>query len=146
MQRSVAADGDGQPLTSVTRHSVNAPLADFVLTVHFLFVTFVVGGLPLIWVGAAAGWDWVRNFWFRVAHLAAIVFVACEALIGIWCPLTIWEARLRGIEAEKSFIAQWIHRILFYDFPGWVFTTAYVAFALAVWATWWRVPPKKRGA
>jgi hypothetical protein len=121
-------------------------LADIVLVVHFAFVLFVVGGLAAIWIGAAAGWDWARNFWFRAAHLAAIVFVACEALIGIWCPLTVWEARLRGTEADKSFVAQWIHRVLFYDFPGWVFTTAYVAFALAVAATWWWIRPKKRDA
>jgi len=61
-------------------------LADVVLVVHFLFVMFVAGGFAIIWIGAAAGWKWVRNFWFRVAHLAAIVFVAGEALAGIWCP------------------------------------------------------------
>jgi hypothetical protein len=125
---------------------VNAFLADLILIVHFLFVAFVVGGLALVWIGAAAGWNWVRKFWFRVAHLAAILFVACEALIGIWCPLTVWEARLRGIGAEKSFVAQWIHRVLYYDFPEWFFTTAYVAFALAVAATWRWIPPNKRGA
>jgi len=121
-----------------------ALLADFILIVHFLFVAFVVGGLALIWVGAAAGWQWVRNFWFRVAHLAAIVFVAGEALAGIWCPLTLWEARLRGGEADKSFIAQWIHRLLFYDFPEWVFTVAYVSFALVVAATIWLIPPVRQ--
>ena len=125
---------------------MNAVLADLILIVHFAFVAFVVGGLALIWIGAAAGWKWVRRFWFRVAHLAAIVFVACEALIGAWCPLTVWEAQLRGTGVEKSFVAQWVHRVLFYDFPEWVFTTAYVAFALAVGATWWWIRPKIRGA
>jgi len=47
-------------------------LADVVLVVHFAFVLFVVGGLALIWIGGAAGWQWVRGFWFRAAHLAAI--------------------------------------------------------------------------
>lgn len=116
-------------------------LADLILVVHFLFVAFVAGGLALVWIGAAAGWQWVRNFWFRAAHLAAIVFVAGEALAGVWCPLTLWEAQLRGAQADKSFIAQWIHRILFYDFPEWMFTIAYVAFALAVALTLWLLPP-----
>lgn len=120
---------------------MNALLADFILIVHFTFVVFVGGGLALIWIGAAAGWRWVRNFWFRVAHLGAIVFVAGEALVGVWCPLTVWEAQLRGARAEKSFIAQWIHRILFYDFPEWVFATAYVLFALVVAVTFWWVRP-----
>ena len=88
----------------------------------------------------------MRNFWFRAAHLAAIAFVAAEALAGIWCPLTLWEARLRGEAVEKSFIAEWVHRLLFHDFPEWVFTIAYVAFLLAVAATWWWIRPKRRGA
>ena len=117
-------------------------LADLILVVHFAFVAFVVGGLALIWIGAAAGWRWVRNFWFRSAHLAAIVFVAGEALAGVWCPLTVWEDALRGVHGEKSFVARWIHRVLFYDFPPWAFTVAYIAFALVVAATWRFVRPE----
>ena len=116
-------------------------LADLVLLVHFAFVLFVVGGLGLIWVGAAAGWNWIRNRRFRIAHLAAIVIVAGEAIAGVWCPLTLWEAQLRGAQAEKSFVAHWIHRVMFYDFPEWVFTAAYVLFALLVVASWRFVRP-----
>ena len=125
---------------------MNALLADIVLVVHFAFVLFVVGGLALTWIGAAAAWPWVRDFWFRAAHLAAIAFVAGEALLGIWCPLTLWEARLRGGAAEKSFIAEWVHRVLYYDLPEWMFTVAYVLFGLVVALTWWWIPPKRRGA
>jgi hypothetical protein len=125
---------------------MNAVLADAVLIAHFAFVLFVTGGLVLIWIGAAAGWRWVRSPWFRFAHLAAIVFVAGEALVGVWCPLTVWEAELRGVRAEKSFLAQWIHRLMYYEFPEWVFTTAYVGFALAVAATLWLVPPVRSRA
>jgi hypothetical protein len=125
---------------------MNTLLADLILIAHFAFVSFVVGGLAVIWVGAAAGWAWVRNFWFRTAHLGAIVFVTGEALLGVWCPLTIWEDALRGVQEDKSFIARWIHRVMFYDFPGWVFTIAYVLFALVVAASWWWIRPKKRGA
>ena len=121
---------------------MNTLLADVVLTVHFAFVAFVVGGLALIWIGSAAGWGWVRNFWFRIAHLAAIVLVAGETLVGVWCPLTVWEDALRGVHGEKSFVARWIHRVLFYDFPPWAFTVAYVAFALVVAATWRFVRPE----
>jgi len=123
---------------------MQALLADVILIVHFLFVAFVVGGLALIWIGAAAGWQWVRNFWFRVAHLAAIAFVAGEALVGVWCPLTVWEDALRGVRGEKSFVARWIHRLMFYDFPGWVFTTAYVSFALVVIVMLVWLPPRRR--
>jgi hypothetical protein len=119
-------------------------LADLILVVHFAFVLFVSGGLLLIWIGAAAGWRWVRNFGFRVAHLAAISFVALEGPLGMECPLTEWEDALRGAPAATSFIARWLHGLLFYSFPEWIFTTTYVVFALLVAATWWRVRPRRQ--
>lgn len=121
-------------------------LADAILLLHFGFVLFVTAGLPLIWAGAALGWGWVRSFWFRAAHLAAILFVAAEALLGLVCPLTEWEDRLRGGPVrDAGFIARWVHRLLFWDFPPWVFTAIYVAFALAVLATFVLVRPDPRG-
>lgn len=117
-------------------------LADLVLIVHFAFVLFVAGGLGLIWIGAAAGWGWVRNLWFRAAHLAAIAFVAAESLLGIWCPLTVWEDALRGRHEESSFVARWVHRLMYYDLPERAFSAAYVLFAIAVAASWWLVRPE----
>ena len=121
-----------------------APLADLILLVHFAFVLFVVGGLALIWIGGAAGWKWVRNLWFRIAHLVAIMFVAGESLAGEMCPLTVWEDALRGSRGDISFVARWVHRVLYYSFPEWVFTVAYVLFGLAVLVTFWRLPPRYR--
>ena len=118
-------------------------LADLILIVHFAFVLFITGGLLLIWMGAAGGWSWVRHFGFRVAHLAAICFVAAETLVGMACPLTVWEDALRGTRAEESFVARWLRRLLYYSFPEWVFTTAYVLFALVVAATWYYVRPRR---
>jgi len=119
-------------------------LADLVLVVHFMFVLFVVGGLAAVWIGAAAGWRWVRNFVFRAAHLAAIAFVAAESLAGVWCPLTVWEDALRGRHEEKSFIARWIHRVMFYELPEWLFSALYVIFTAMVVATWWLIRPDRR--
>jgi hypothetical protein len=120
---------------------LNQLLADVVLVVHFAFVAFVVGGLAAIWLGAALGWRWVRNRTFRLAHLAAICFVAAEALFGVMCPLTVWEDALRGRSSEMGFIARWIRGVMFYELPMWVFTLAYVAFAAIVALTFWLVPP-----
>jgi Protein of Unknown function (DUF2784) len=121
-------------------------LADLILLAHFGFVLFVVLSLPLIWIGAAASWRWIRNFRYRVAHLAAILIVSAEAAAGIWCPLTLLEDALRGTTPDKSFIARWIHALLFYDLPAWVFTTAYFSFAALVALTWWRIPPHRTKA
>jgi hypothetical protein len=118
-------------------------LADIVLAVHFVFVLFVVAGLFLIWLGKALGWRWVQNFWFRALHLAAIVFVAAEAIVGVTCPLTLWEDSLRGGGDGTSFIGRWLSRLLYYTFPEWVFTVAYVAFALLVAMTYWFIPPRR---
>ena len=117
--------------------------ADVVLVVHFAFVAFVVGGLAAIWIGAAAGWRWVRNFRFRVLHLAAICFVAAEALLGVMCPLTVWEDALRGRGSEMGFIARWIRSVMFYEVEPWVFTVAYVAFATLVALTLRFIPPAR---
>ncbi len=117
--------------------------ADLILIVHFAFVLFVIGGLALIWIGYAAGWPAVRNFRFRVLHLAAMVFVAGEALLGVMCPLTSLEDVLRGAQQEKNFIARWVHRVMFYSAPEWVFTTLYVAFALLVAVTFRLIPPQR---
>ena len=121
-------------------------LADFVLIVHFAFVLFVVGGFALVLAGGALGWRWIRNRAFRYAHLAAIAFVALEALAGVACPLTLWEDALRRTgPVAPSFVGSWARRLLYYDFPEWVFTVAYVLFAIAVAVTFRLIPPRESG-
>jgi hypothetical protein len=119
-------------------------VADALLVLHFLIAAFVVAGLVLVWIGAALGWRWVRNPWFRYGHLGAIAFVAAEALLGIACPLTVWEDLLRGGVRPDSFVARWVHRFLYYRAPEWIFTTAYALWTLATLLTLWLVPPKRR--
>ena len=117
--------------------------ADALLVLHFAIVVFIVGGLILVWIGAAAGWAWIRNPWFRYAHLGAIVFVAGEAVLGFACPLTVWEDLLRGGVRPESFIGRWVYRLLYYRAPEWVFTTAYAAWAAATVITLVFVPPRR---
>ncbi|MBC7802301.1 MAG: DUF2784 domain-containing protein [Candidatus Parcubacteria bacterium] len=119
-------------------------LADALLVVHFLIVVFIVAGLVFTWVGAAAGWAWIRNPLFRYLHLAAIVFVAAEALLGVACPLTVWENLLRGGVRSESFIGGWVQRLLYYRAPEWVFTATYAAWAAATLLTLRLVPPRRR--
>lgn len=127
---------------------VYARFADLILAVHVAIVVFVVFGLVLVLVGGWRGWNWVRNPWFRVAHLGTIVFVAVQSWLGELCPLTVWEQQLRAAAGQpvygESFIEYWLSRLLFFDAPWWVFVTAYTAFALIVAATWWWLPPRRR--
>lgn len=64
------------------------------------------------------------------------------------CPLTTWEMLLReraGQEAyEGAFIAYWLHTLLYFQAPQWVFAVAYTLFGLLVVATWIWVPPRKK--
>ena len=119
-------------------------LADALLVVHLMVAGFIVGGLMLVWIGALAGWRWIRNPWFRYLHLAAIAFVAAEALAGAACPLTLWEDALRGGTRPDSFVSRWLARLLYYNAPDWVFTTLYVAWTAATLVTLWLVPINRR--
>ena len=121
-------------------------IADLILVVHCLIAAFIVAGLVLVWIGAALGWQWVRNPWFRYLHLGAIAFVAAEALAGVMCPLTVWEDMLRGNVPAESFVGRWVRYFLYYQAPEWVFTVAYVVWAAATLATLRLVPPRKRAA
>jgi hypothetical protein len=119
-------------------------LADAVLVVHALLALFIVCGLVAIWTGAGLGWDWIRDRFFRLAHLLAIAIVATLSLLGIACPLTVLEDWLRtGSLNAQGFIQRWVSRLLYYDLPVWVFTLSYVAFALLVLLTWRLIPPHR---
>jgi hypothetical protein len=123
-------------------------LANLIVVVHAVYVAFVVFGLLAILVGAARGWKWVRNPIFRVAHISAIGFVVAEALIGMDCPLTVWEERLRRMAGQKSysgdFLAYWAHRLMFFEGPTWVVTLAQCVFGGAVLAAFLFAPPRWR--
>ena len=121
-------------------------LADLILVVHALFVSFVVFGLAAVLLGKCRRWGWVRNLRFRLLHLAAIGVVVAESWLGLACPLTEWENLAReaagGVAYSNSFIQHWLHEILFYDFAPWVFTLAYTVFGALVLAAWLLVPPE----
>jgi hypothetical protein len=121
-------------------------LADTLLILHFLVVVFVVFGLVAIYIGLFRAWLWVRNPWFRLFHLAAIIIIALQSWIGVICPLTTWEMWLRTqagqVVYSDSFIEHWLGVLLYYQAPDWVFITAYTAFGLLVLASWFIVPPR----
>ncbi len=123
-----------------------ALLADMLLALHAGVVVFVVGLLPLVLVGGACGWRWVRHRGLRLLHLGLMCFIVAQAWLGRLCPLTVWEQDLRRLAGQaaygESFIEHWLSRLLYWDLPWWVFVAAYTGLAgLVVWA-WWRVLPK----
>lgn len=123
-------------------------IADAIVAVHVAYVSYVVVGQLLIWLGLAMRWQWVRNPWFRWTHLIAIVIVGTEAILDIECPLTRWERHFRTLAgqtvSEESFLGRLLHDLIFVDWPLAVLSSLHVAFALVVVATFVLAPPRRR--
>jgi len=115
-------------------------LADLVLLIHFGFVVFVVLGFGLIVADLWRDWAWVESKWFRLIHLVAIVVVVLQAWLGRACPLTAWENALRQSIDDAgysgTFVQHWLHKILYFQAPSWVFTLVYTVFAALVVLVW----------
>lgn len=118
-------------------------LADGLVVLHLAYAGFIVLALPAIVAGWALRWSWVRSPWLRAAHLGAMGFVAAEAIVGMACPLTVWEFALRkGAEQPQAFIPRLASRLLYYDLPPWVFTAAYLMLLAAIVGLWILVRPR----
>ena len=119
--------------------------ADAILFVHVAFVAFVILGLVFILAGQLRSWAWVRNPWFRYAHIAGIAVVVLQAWAGAICPLTIWEMALRQKAGDAiysgAFVAHWLESILYYQAPQWVFAVSYTIFGALVAVSWYWVRP-----
>jgi len=132
----------------MTQPVIYRVLADLILILHAGFTTFVVVGQLLILVGLALRWPWVRNFRFRLIHLAAIVFVTIQTWAGMWCPLTTLENHLRARAGQpgyaSGFIAHWLHRLIFYEASQETFAAVYTLFGLLVVLTWVFGRPRRK--
>ncbi len=108
------------------------------VAIHLAYVGYVVVGQVLIMVAAPMKWQWARNPWFRVTHLAAIAYVAYEALAGIRCPLSIWEEQLRNLAGQvfngsETFLGRLMHSVLFIENqPEIFYTTLYLGVLVLV--------------
>lgn len=124
-------------------------LADIVLFVHFLVITFIVGGFLAILCGKSRGWAWIHNRIFRGLHLAAMVIVVLQAWLGRLCALTTLEHALRAKAGQpgytETFIQHWLHQLMFFDAAPWIFTMLYSVFGALVLITWLTDRPGKRG-
>ena len=120
-----------------------------VLALHLAIIAFNVAGCVLIPIGAWRRWPWVREFWWRLAHLLSLALVALQALMGRACFLTIWQGDASGASHVQPMIAGWINRLIYWPLPLWVFAVAYAAVFAYVIALWIFVRPRmpwRRGA
>jgi len=121
-------------------------VADIIVCVHGFYVGFVVFGYVLVVLGALFRWKFVRNPFFRWAHLLAIGIVAVQGALGIPCPLTVAEDTLRewaGAPVETAtFIARWVRSVIFVDVPQVILNLVYILFAGLVGLTMVLLPPR----
>ena len=127
--------------------------ADAVLILHVAVVVFIVGGLLAIVLGNRRGLHspWLNALWFRLMHLAAILFVMAESWLQVACPLTTLELWLRvrsgsnvGLDstlADAGCIQYWLGKVLYLTAPWWAFAIAYSLFATLVVISWVKYPP-----
>ena len=123
-------------------------LAEAILIIHFAFVAFIVLGFVAIWIGHWLKKSFATNFCFRMAHVLAMGFVLLETLIGVICPLTAWEVKLRELAGQSdfysgSFVSHWLGSLLYYDLPWTFFAILYALFFVLIVVTWFVVKPRK---
>ncbi|HKT19505.1 MAG TPA: DUF2784 family protein [Stellaceae bacterium] len=120
--------------------------AQAIFWVHIAIIAFNVFGLIAIPLGVWLGWAFIRVPWWRLLHLAALLVVALQAVLGRACFLTLWESDLAARAGETSsnlpLIQEWIARLVFWPLPIWMFALFYVAIFLYVVALWVLVPPR----
>jgi Protein of Unknown function (DUF2784) len=126
-----------------------ALLADITLIIHTLFIAFVLLGAIVVILGGFKKWMWVRNPLFRWAHLVGILFVTAQSWLGMTCPLTTLEMKLRLMAGDSlytgGFIQHWLQELIYFAAPTWVFTAAYSLFGLLVALSWLAFPPRRFG-
>jgi hypothetical protein len=118
-------------------------LADLIVAIHFLVVTFALGGAIAILIGGIRRWEWVCGRVFRLLHFAVVLAVALQQEL---CFLTEWEIDLRaragkGIE-EASFVGRLLHDWLFVDVDLATLQKTYIVFGVLVLLGLFAVPPR----
>ena len=121
-------------------------IADIVFVLHFCVVIFITLGFFLIPIGYKFEWRWIKNRKLRIAHCGMMVFITLETLWGLTCPLTSIENSLRGINQPKSFIAYWIEKIVYWDFPTQFFLILYCISLGWTFLIWKLCPPNAQCA
>ncbi|MGH7212356.1 MAG: DUF2784 family protein [Acetobacteraceae bacterium] len=117
-------------------------LAQIVLAVHVVVILFNLFGIIAIPLGGWRGWTFVRGFWWRALHVAALAAVAVQAVAGRACFLTVWQDVLaRSTAGHTPLIVRWVNGVIFWPLPLWVFAALYVVVFVYVLGLLWLVPP-----
>lgn len=89
-------------------------MADILLIIHFLWVLFLILGLP---IGV-----YYKLPRLRLLHAGGLLFALILQLSNTLCPLTIWEEYFRnyqevGFSYRGSFLITYLEKLVY---PGWI--------------------------
>ena len=93
--------------------------ADLITVIHFLWILFMLLGFFLTLKGFFTP-RFFDRWLFRTLHLCGIAYVSLLAIMGKYCPLTIWENTLRAkydfaLTYPGSFIVHYIEKLVYPD-------------------------------
>ncbi len=122
-------------------------LADIIVVVHFAWILFMLVGFILTLYGFF--WKGFFDKWlFRTLHLFGIAYVSALAIMGKYCPLTLWENILRSkydstLTYPGSFMIHYAQRLVYPDVNPLIIripTTFIAVFTVAIFII---RPPKR---
>jgi hypothetical protein len=115
--------------------------ADILMLIHFLWIVFMVIGLPLGFL--------LRSPTLRWLHFGGMLVTALIAAAGMYCPLTTWEEALRwgsdpGSSYNGSFLAHYISKVLYPDLGPGTLRAATVFWGLVTVGFMFWLPPRRQ--
>jgi hypothetical protein len=121
-------------------------IADLIAATHIGYFVYVAGGSAAIVAGFLQRWQWIRNPWFRLSHLAAVYIVVFENAFNVACPLNTAEWQLRStsqaaVEASSG-VGGVLDQLLFHTIPGNVLNVMYSTLAVLLLVALVLVPPR----
>lgn len=94
-------------------------LADTIVVVHFAWILFMLWGFILTVRGFFKK-EFFHRWLFRTLHLFGIAYVSLLAIMGKYCPLTLWENVLRAkydpaLTYPGSFMIHYFEKLVYPD-------------------------------
>jgi hypothetical protein len=94
-------------------------LADIIVMVHFAWILFMLVGFILTLRGFFYK-EFFNRWLFRMFHLFGIIYVSLLAMMGKYCPLTVWENTLRSrydpnLAYAGSFMIHYVEKLVYPD-------------------------------
>ena len=92
-------------------------LADSIVIIHFAWILFMLWGFMLTLRGFLYK-EFFERWILRTFHLFGIAYVSILAIMGEYCPLTIWENTLRqkydpSLTYPGSFMIHYVEKFVY---------------------------------